>query len=153
MGWGDALLTRFSDGSTDWWFAPNELVFAGEFEREKNQVVQTAEGGQVKVLDLAEDEVRLFRFRVNKMPFGQRVVGSRTLRGASQLEALIRTTLNYRANTIDMWYPGLTKTSVFAITVRFWGANFSLPRAAEYKQSQTLFGSGREELIFREEIT
>lgn len=153
MAWSDSQLTLLSDGTTNWYFAPTELVFSTRYEYTKNQVVQEAEGGQVKVLDLSEDEVRLFRFRVNKMPLVDRTVGGLSISGASSLESLIRTTLNYRANTIDLWYPGTTKTAPFATEVRFWGANFELPRADTYKSTAPLFGSGREELVFRAEIT
>jgi len=153
MAWNDTQVTLLNDGVTSWYFAPTELVFEGRYDFEKNQAVQTAEGGQVKILDLSDDEVRFFRFTINRMPLTDRSLGGLSIRGVDALEGLIRTTLNYRANTIDLWWPGTPKSPGFATTVRFWSSNFRIGRSPNYRSSSPYFGTGREELIFREEIT
>lgn len=152
MAWTLQQVTQFQDVSATftYYFAPNELVYVGRYNASKNQVVQEAESGIIKVLDLSDDETELFEFRPNRLPQDNRTDGL-LLRGASSLDLWIRTVCNYRGNAFDLWIPGAVKTNPATARVRYWGGTFRLDRVDGNGTER--YGNGSQSILFRKEIT
>lgn len=158
MAWDVDKVTRISAATNPigvgyYDFAPTELVFRGQFQRDKNQTVQEAESGVVKVLNLSAEEVRWFAFEVRSMPFSDRTVGSLTIRGANSLQQLIRTIANYQETLLNLWVPEASKaTFVTAAEVRFWGTSYDIPLFRKGESVNAYYGTGQT-LLFRQEIS
>lgn len=160
MGWSQYSLWQFRVNSNTYQFAPTELVgFGAGWEESTNQVVQEAESGRIKVLQLDENVRRNYTFRIEKMPWDDRTLGTFTIRGLSSLLTMIRTDAEYRANTIEFWDRTRAKTSSATADVRFWSASFGIEEVLRTGVSTigdpgpTLYGSGRDSVTFRLEIT
>lgn len=160
MGWSQYNFYKFVVNSNTYNFAPTELVgFGAGWTESANQVVQQAESGQIKVLRLDENVRRDYVFRINKMPWDDRTVGSFTFHGLSSLLTMIRTDAEYRLNTIEFWDRTRGKAISKTADVRFWSASFGIEEAIRNggafsgDPGDTLYGTGQESITFRLEIT
>ena len=148
---------RFTVNSNTYLFAASQLVPFGYSPRTANQVTQEMEGGQVKIITLDSNVRETFDFRINMMPADDFTVpGSTTYNGADALITMIRTDAEYRANVIEFWDRGSSKISTKTCDVRFWGSSFGLELAqigGGYENGQLYYGTGRETISFRREIT
>lgn len=153
MAWSLQQLVMFEDtgGLVTRYWAPTELVYVGPYNRTKNQVVQEAESGVVKVLDLSDDETELYEFRVNRMPLSSRVEGAFTVQGVSGLLSFVQSIANYRGTAFDFWAPGAVKTDPATARVRYWGGTFRLDRVDGNGTER--YGNGSQSIILRKEIT
>lgn len=149
--WGTTDLTLISFGGTNYYFAPNELVYAGSPMLRLNQVVQESESGEQVVQQLDDNEREFYQFSIFKMPAADRTVGGNTIRGYDSLRTLLETTIPMRANTVS-----LAPTSVpviSAVTARLQQSEF--PATDWYfvdRSGNEYYGRGGAQLVFRKEI-
>jgi len=150
MAWGttDYVILTFS--AVDYIFAPTELVYAGNPKYERNQVVQEAESGERKILELDDVLRQTFEFSINKMPSADRTIGGATIRGFSTLSSLILVSCEMRTNAITVKPPG----TVFGggTSCRFDSSSFFVPVVRRGASVNTDLYGGGATLKFRKEV-
>lgn len=153
MSWGITDLLMIRTNSTNYYFAPTELVNQIYPEKRRNQVVQEADSGEVKILTLSDNTIEIVEFMIRNMRAADRTVGGNTIRGWNTLTGLISgaSTMNYRANTVDIWLPGTSKISSADFTARYWGDTIpTLP--VRQLSGINYVGDGGQVIRFRKEI-
>jgi len=155
MSWTTTQLVRLFANSTNYYFAPSELILrtgrasSAQLDTALNQVVQESESGAIKVLSLTDNEVVYIEFAINRMPYSDRTVNGNTIRGASSLTTLIRSTLNYRESVVNIWAAGEPKVGA-GVACRYWSSTFSLD--ALRMLPDEYYGNGSQTIRFRRDV-
>lgn len=153
MSWISIDVLMIRTNATNYYFAPTELNYAGTASRVKNQVVQEADSGELKILTLSDTETRIHEFTLVRMPNADRTAGGLNIRGWNTFVTLVTgaSNMNYRANTCDIWLPGTSKAGSADFTARYWSDTIFAPFVLR-GASKTFVGDGSQIIRFRQEV-